>query len=297
MGWPALTLVTDAELGQLEPEATAAAAPWGATTWANARAEGKRDLKILLEADFPSVSNVADRVVDTWRPDWVLSYIASSFADITSDAADKDEDDVVLSTVFTTVGTDRLYIGCASEFEALRVLMTGTVNNNASVLSARYSGPAGGATPASWPTLMITDGTITSGKTFAKSGRITWTMPTDWQREMLNGMSEAYYWLELTVSATLTAGTVATQILPVRPHDGLKRVAAYLTLAHIFKGLAAQAAEPDQWLERATAYRTDAVDLFGRMKASSAVWLDLNRDEAITPSETQIGKSVFLGRA
>lgn len=297
MGWAALTLVSDAELGQLEPEATASGAPWGAITWANARAEGKRDLKILIEADFASVPNVADRVVDTWRPDWVLAYTGSAFTDLTSDAADKDEDDVALATVFTTFGTDRLYIGCATEFEALRVLMTGTVNNNASILSARYSGPAGGATPASWPALTITDGTVTSGKTFAKSGRITWTMPTDWQREMLNGMSEAYYWLELTVSAALTAGTAATQILPVRPHDGLKRVAAYLTLAHIFKGLAAQAAEPDQWLERAAAYRADAVDLFGRLKASAAVWLDSNRDEAIIPAETHVGKSVFLGRA
>jgi len=297
MGWSSLNLVSDAELGQLEPEAIAASEPWGTNVWANARAEGKRDLKIMIEADFGSLPNVADRVIDTWRPDYVLGYTGSAFSDLTSDTVDKDEDDIALATIFTTFGTDRLYIGCASEFEALRVIMTGTVNGNASVLTAKYSGPAGGGTPASWPALTITDGTITSGKTFAKSGRITWTMPTDWQRETLNGMSDAYYWLELTVSAALTAGTSATQLLPVRTHDGLKRVAAYLALAHIFKGLAAQAAEPESWLERSKAYRTDAIDLFGRLKASSSMWLDMNHDEVITPSETQVGKSVFLGRA
>lgn len=297
MGWAALSLVSDAEIGQLEPEAVAVGAPWGATTWANARAEAKRDLKIMLEADFSEVPNVADRVVDTWRPDWVLSFIGSAFNDVTSNAANKDEDDVPLGTIFTTFGTDRLYIGAASEFEALRILMTGTVNANASVLTVKYSGPAAGAGPSGWPTLTVTDGTITTGKTFAKSGRITWTTPADWQRETLAGMSDAYYWLELSVSAALTAGTAATQILPVRPHDGLKRVAAYLSLAHIFKGLAAAAANPESWLERSVAYQDDAEELWGKLKSSAAVWLDMNRDEAITPAETNIGKPVRIGRA
>lgn len=293
MPWSQLTLVTDTELGALEPEATSAAAPWGSTTWANARAEGKRDLKILLEADFSEVPNVADKVVDTWRPDWVLSAIGGVFTDRTSQAADKTEDDLPLATVFATFGTDKLYVGCSSEFEGLRVLMTATVNAIASVLTAKYSSPTGFAT------INATDGTVSSGKTFAKSGRITWTMPSDWQRESLNGMADAYYWIELTVSAALSASTSATQILPIRPHDGLKRVAALLTLSHIFKGLSAAAAEPKDWLERAMGYRQDALDLWGKLKASSAVWLDLDRDEAIEEGagETHVSRPLFLGRA
>src|SRR5690349_17223198 len=116
MPWNQLTLVTDAELGALEPEAIASEAPWGATAWANQRAEGKRDLKILLEADFSDIANVADKVVDTWRPDYVLGYTGGSFGDVTTAAADKTEDDVALATIFTTFGSDKLYIGCATEF-------------------------------------------------------------------------------------------------------------------------------------------------------------------------------------
>jgi hypothetical protein len=293
MPWSALTLVTDAELGQLEPEAVHADAPWGATTWANARAEGKRDLKILLESDFSDIENVADKVVDTWRPDWVYSYIASAFTDVTTAAADKTEDDLALGTIFATFGTDRLYIGCASEFEGLRVLMTATVNAIASTLTVKYSGPTG------WTALTISDGTSASSKTFSKSGRITWTIPSDWQREQLNGMADAYYWLELSVSAALTAGTSATQLLPIRAHDGLKRVAALLTLSYIFKGLSAAAVEPKDWLDRAVAYRDDALALWGKLKNSAAVWLDLDRDEAIEDGagETHVSKPLFLGRA
>lgn len=294
MSWSQLTLVTDAELGQLEPEATASAAPWGATTWANARAEGKRDLKILLEADFADVPNVADCVVDTWVPDYVIGYTGGGYTDVTTAANTKTEDDLALATILATFGSDRLYIGSASEFEGLRVLMTGTRNAIDAVLTAKYSGPSG------WSSLPITDGTCASTtKAFGKSGRITWTIPRDWQREQLNGMADAYYWLELSVSAALTPATTATQLAVIRPHDGLKRVAALLTLSTIFKGLAAGAVEPKDWLERAVGYRQDALDLWGKLKASSAVWLDLDRDEAIEPraGETNVSKPLFLGRA
>lgn len=290
MGWSGLSLVSDAELGQLEPEATAAGGPWGAVTWASARAEAKRSLKIWLESDFPDVVGVADRVRDTWVPDYAFAYTGGSYTDRTSEVRDDEENDLNLATVFTTFGTDRLYVGAAWEFEGLAVLLKDAVSAAASLLTAKYSGPAG------WTSLSATDGTASGGATFAKSGRITWTLPTDWQRIRLNGTGDEYYWVELSISAALTAGTKASQVLPVRAPDGLKRVAAYLALHHILNGLAAGAAQPEFWQTKADSYLTQASELYGRLKANSAIWLDLNRTNAVTQEE-RVSKPVFLGRA
>lgn len=290
MGWSALSLVSDAELGQLEPEAVASGGPWGAVTWSAARAEAKRSLKIWLESDFPDVVGVADRVLDKWRADFAFGYTGGSYADVTSAVGDDTEDDLTLSSVLATFGTDRLYIGAAWEFEALAVLMTGTRNAAASVLTAKYLGPVG------WTSLSATDGTATAGATLAKSGRITWTTPTDWQRERLNGTGDEYYWVELSISAALTSGATVSQILPVRAPDGLKRVAAYLALHHILNGLAAGAAQPEFWQTKADNYLKAASDLYGRLKANSAIWLDLNRTNVVTQEE-RVSKPVTVGRA
>lgn len=297
MSYSGLTLVTDAELGQLEPEAVNSAAPWGATTWSSQRTEAKRDLKIWLEADFPDVVGVADRIVDTWRPDYAFALTGGSYTDITNEVSNDTEDDINLATIFTTVGTDRIYIGAAWEFEALAVLLTDVANANASILSVKYSGPATGAGgPANWPALTVTDGTAASGKTFGKSGRITWTTPTDWQRERLNGTGDEYYWIELTVSATLTAGAKASQLLPVRAPDGLKRVAGYLALHHIYNGLAAASADVQVWQAKADQYFTKARELYGMLKANAALWLDINRTNEVQQEE-RVSRPITLGRA
>jgi hypothetical protein len=290
MGWAGLSLVSDAELGQLEPEAVAAGAPWGAVTWTAARAEAKRTLKIWLEADFPGVVGIADRVVDKWTPDFGFAYTGGGYTTRTGEISDDNENDLTLSSVFVTPASDRLYIGAAWEFEGLAVLLKDALNAAASVLTAKYSGPAG------WTALTATDGTAATGATFAKSGRITWTLPTDWQRTRLNGTGDEYYWVELSVSSALTAGTKASQILPVRGPDGLKRIAAYLALHHILNGLAAGAAQPAFWQDKANTYLAQASELYGRLKANSGLWLDLNRTEAVTQEE-RVSRPVFLGRA
>ena len=82
----------------------------------------------------------------------------------------------------------------------------------------------------------------------------------------------------------------------MRAPDGLKRVAAYLALHHIFNGLAAGAAEPKFWQDKADKYLTAASELYGRLKSAGAVWLDLDRTEAVTQEE-RVSKPVFLGRA
>ena len=80
-----------------------------------------------------------------------------TYTDLSSESGDNTEDDVDLSAVFVTVGTDKLYIGHSGEFDALQCAMNAALNSVASVLSLKYSGPAG------WTTLTSTDGTANSG--------------------------------------------------------------------------------------------------------------------------------------
>lgn len=285
MSWPGLTLVTDAEIGQLEPQAIAADQPWGDTYWPDARAMAKQDLKIWLELDFPEVVGVADRVLDRWAADYVFAYTASAYTDVTSAARDDTPDDLALATIFTTPASDRLYLGAAWTFDGLLAVMTGTRNANASTLTVKYSGPAG------WTALTASDGTAASGATFGKSGRVTWTAPEDWQRQRLNGTGDEFFWIELSVSSALTSGTTLAQVLAIRPPDGFKRCAAYLSLGHILNGLAAQSPGEERWRAQADKYFAMAKDLYAGLKGKASLWIDLDASGAVQPpSETTVGK-------
>jgi hypothetical protein len=294
VGWSALTLVTDADLGALEPESTNG--HWKATTWPNQRAEAKRDLKIRLETDYARIPNVADKVIDTHNADVILGYTAGNYTELTDGASSSDEDDVDLSDVFVTAGTDRLYIGHAGEFDALSVRMHDALNALASVMTAKYSGPGG------WTSLTITNGTAATGKAFAQSGRITWTMPNDWQRRTLNGSADAYFWLELTLTVAPTAGTSVSQILVVKAPDGLKRFCAFQALGYIYTNLAAQAPSTDYWAGRArnqfkTGYFDQADALYAQMRDKGGIPIDLDDDGAIQEAEAQITYPLRIGRA
>lgn len=289
MSWPGLTLVTDLSLGQIEPQATHPDAPWGQTSWSDARAEAKRDLKIWLEMDFPEVPGVADRVLDRWAADYAFGYTGSAYTDVTNGAGDDTPDDLALATILATPGTDRLYLGAAWTFDGLLAVMTGTRNAEASTLTVKYSGPTG------WTTLTATDGTAVSSATFAQSGRITWTAPSTWQRQRLNGTGDEFFWIELSVSNALTSGTTAAQLLAIRPPDGLVRCAQYLALGHILNGLASQSPGEERWRQQADKYFTMAKDLYVGLKAKAGLWLDLDTSGEIAPAETthQKGGHVF----
>ena len=294
MGWSALSLVSDADLGAMEPEATSGA--WGATTWANQRAEAKRDLKIWLEIDYAHVPGVADRIKDTSACDVVAGYTGATYTDLTANAATRVEDDVDLSAVFVTPATDRLYVGFSGETSGLEIGQLAHVNAITSALTVKYWGPAG------WTALTVTDGTASSGKTFGKSGRITWTVPTDWQRRTLTD-ANAYFWLELSVSVALTSGTRLSQALAVRAPDGLRRVCAFRALGYIYKNLAAQAPSTDYWAGRVsnqfkTGYWDLADALYAAMRDRGGIPIDLNDDNLVTPAtEANVPNPLRIGRA
>lgn len=276
MNWAALTLVSDTEIGQMEPQAVAPGSPWGETTWSNARTQAKNLLRIWLERDHAGVVGVADRVRDRWAADVVFGYTGSAYTDKTTEATDDEAEDLALATIFTTANTDRLYVGARYAFDGLFLELLENVNASASVLTVNYwKGGAG------WTSLSATDGTAVSGKTFAQSGRITWTQPSDWDRRDLNATGQEYYWAELVVSVAPDAGTAASQMLPIRAPDGLKRVCLLLSLYHILNGLAEGAADPEAWRTKATDYLEMAKELYQQVPAP----IDVNLSGAVTPSE------------
>jgi len=119
------------------------------------------------------------------------------------------------STTLVSLGgfptTGAIYIGSYVPFGGVEV-DAGTVNAVAATLTLQSSGPVG------WESLTATDGTASGGATFAQSGNITWTVPTDWAPQPLDfleglgdggaaGMAgRSLYWVKVTVSAALTAG-------------------------------------------------------------------------------------------
>lgn len=295
-GWANLTLVTDAEIGQIEPQATSSASPspWGATTWTSARAEAKRELKIWLELAFPEIPGVADRVVDIHAADYVLSSSdagVAAFTDITSQANDDDEKDVDLEAIFATAD-GRLYVGAAYQFEGLFLRLLDELNGSLTrTLTVKYWGATG------WTALTITDGTAVSNRAFGQTGRVTWTIPSGWEARTLNGTGDEYFWVELSLSDTLTVDVKASQILPIRAPDGLKRVAAYLSLYFILNGLASQSVRPDDWEKKAKDYELKADKLFTQLKERGGIPIDVNRDQKTSNTELRETKPLRLGRA
>lgn len=288
MSWQSLPLVTDDDLGAIEPSATAETAPWGATTWPAQRDQARRELGVWIDADFGP--GATDRVLDRWSPTAAFRSTSGALVDILSDVANDTEEDVDVAAALATPATDALYIGLDSLYSGLEVQLLDSLNAAPSALSVAYWGPAG------WTALTIQDGTALNGATCARSGRVQWDLPDNWARRRFGGSADEHFFVRLMVSHALTPGTAATQILPARPSEGLRLVAARLALSIVFMGLAAQAADPTAWVNRADLYREGATTLYDRLKQSGGLLLDTNRDQVIDPVERATPRPVRLQR-
>ncbi len=98
------------------------------------------------------------------------------------------------------------------------------------------------------------------------------------------------------VSTTPTAGTTATQLLAIRHPEGLRTVAAWLSLGYIMRGLAAQSGDPEEWRLRADGYMEDARQLYDQLKLTGQIPLDVDLSGAV--DQTEVGEStlIALGR-
>lgn len=125
---------------------------------------------------------------------------------------------VGLNALNTLANGHAVYLGSHVPFRGASVTMSASVNAIASVLSADYWNGAWTAVAG------LSDGTAAVGATFAQTGLITYTVPTDWTAVQLSQTrvptptgtaafignllpynNKSWYWLRLSVSAQLSA--------------------------------------------------------------------------------------------
>ncbi len=122
--------------------------------------------------------------------------------------------------------TDFLYVGYPTHFDEVEITpyadpsdTTFTNNQATSELSADYwNGEA-------WVALTINDRTIGgSSNTFAEKGRISWTLPSDWQTSIpFDAFFSRGYWLRFHVSAALASTAALSEVRVYGVPNSLKK--------------------------------------------------------------------------
>jgi len=120
----------------------------------------------------------------------------------------KDGDDTT-SEIIDLQTVDWLYYCASIRYDELEVDVK-VVNATASVLSGQYFNGH------EWQAIAgLSDGTAAAGATFAQDGSITWTMPTNWQKNVIAGAGSntvSYYTVRLAVSVNIDVATELYQI-------------------------------------------------------------------------------------
>ncbi len=65
----------------------------------------------------------------------------------------------------------------------------------------------------------------------------------------------------------------------------------------MLNGLERASGKPKDWLDKAAAYRQEALALFQLLKEQGGIPVDTNRDQVIQPAEVLDTRPVRLGRA
>ena len=128
------------------------------------------------------------------RKVWLFENGASSYTDLIDNAKDKSTATKVILDSFAD--DDYLYIAADEPFRGIAVDVS-AANGTSSVITVDLSDGDG-----TWTDSSDTDGTISSGKTLAVDGLITWTIPSTWLPDTVNGL-ENMYWVRISVSSTL----------------------------------------------------------------------------------------------
>ena len=146
MSWAANDLVSDADLIAYEASILKT---FNVADWIEKRQRALDDwlAPILLSRGY-TLARLKTRV----EPSALYGYTGSAYSDLLTASRNTTTDDVNLATVFTTVGTDALYVGSAQPFRGLSVRMQDSVSAVASVLTVAYWNDG-------WTTLAIHNGT------------------------------------------------------------------------------------------------------------------------------------------
>lgn len=272
MSWAANDLVSDADLIAYEASILKT---FNVADWIEKRQRALDDwlAPILLSRGY-TLARLKTRV----EPSALYGYTGSAYSDLLTASRNTTTDDVNLATVFTTVGTDALYVGSAQPFRGLSVRMQDSVSAVASVLTVAYWNDG-------WTTLAIHNGTAkTTGKTFSGGGAVTWSLPADWVVRTLNSAGP-YYWVKLTVSATPTSAK-AGQIGCIR-RSVLCAPAILRTLTLIMREAPTGGGGP--WADKAIWYETEADAALQR--ALPLVGGEFDTDESDQVSDTEAAQT------
>ena len=149
------------------------------------------------------------------------TFAAANLTDYTSAAQDADTATTVVLSSLPLVGSNGfLYVGSYVPFRGVRVVVV-SANGTASVLTGKYR-----KDDDTWTDVTVADGTDSGGATFAVTGNITWTVPTDWKRiklieadnsstpiTFIHVNTPEIYWMRFEVSATLDSSTTLSSLI------------------------------------------------------------------------------------
>jgi len=140
------------------------------------------------------------------RKAWKFTLVGSVYRDDTEILTERGTNQT--ATFNSMVATDDfIYIGVDVPFRGVYVNVV-NANSTASVLSAFYwDGSA-------WTGLTETDGTASAGATLAIDNVITWTVPTDWAKTIVNG-SGPLYWVRMNSSGGTDSATSLAEVIPL----------------------------------------------------------------------------------
>jgi len=179
-------------------------------------------------------------------PYLVILKTTDNFATAPTDYSGNAQDGVAtnqvdLDSFGTLAAGDALYVGSHVQFAGVNVDVDGShPNGTSSVLTVKYYDGTSGA--EAWTDTSDTDGTISSGKTMAQDGSVTWSVPSAWSKASLreiatknldNGVpatlnfrhvNTPLYWTRWEVGATLDSDTLVTAMLAIGRGDPFELV-------------------------------------------------------------------------
>lgn len=269
--WAPADLVSDIDL--LDYEASILS-NFGSSTWQARRTKALEDwlFPILRGNGFDPYKLITRAEIEV-----AYGYTSSVYTDVTAPTRDSTADDLNLAAVFATPATDALYIGLTQPFRGLFFRLLDTVSTGASVMSVAYFN-------GNWETLAVADGTAqVAGKTLSAGGSVTWVLPVDWMRRVVNSAvsSQSLYWVRVKLSGVPTGGK-AGQIGVIRS-SALRAPATFRTLQLIFQE--APTGQGGPWVQKAGFYAQEADSALTRALLFVASEFDTDDSDLISDTE------------
>ncbi|MBU1782958.1 hypothetical protein KKD87_06325, partial [bacterium] len=199
-----------------------------------------------------------------------------SYTDETSDAANITINDVTLGSPTTE---HALYVGNVAKFDRIhfKISTPGTVGD---VTWEYYNG-------SSWTSLSVTDGTESTGKSFAKSGVIAFTKPANWAATSVNSITK--YWIRARTSANYTITPLGDEVIATFTADGITgNFSKNITLTEGTNTIYANARDD---ISSGPGPNSSSISVFYDQTAPSSLSLTINDTAGYTAS-TQVSLSL-----